>query len=278
MTFDPSRRWGHRGVAGARARQRPADLHEGSPRDHLRRHGREAEAAARGDAATRKAFTSELFARTADSRNLRLAWDHLALGGGPSPGLDGLRFTDLEEQEVWGLVRTLGTATRDDTYRPGRDRILRIPKTSGKGTRTLAIPSVIDRVVQRAVVQTVQPYLDPLLDPHSLGYRPGADVNKALALAEKLTVNNGTWVLLTEDLKDAFDNVPQNRLLDVLRAYLREEKILGLIGRLVQTETGRGIRQGGPLSPLMLNVYLGHFLDRKWRKLHPARAPAPLGG
>jgi hypothetical protein len=40
-----------------------------------------------------------------------------------------------------------------------------------------------------------------------------------------------------------------------------------LLGRLVETEGGIGIRQGGPLSPLLLNVYLNHFLDRRWNKL-----------
>src|SRR5262249_23879080 len=67
---------------------------------------------------------------------------------------------------------------------------------------------------------------------------------------------------------NAFDNVPQQRLLDVLRIYLPNKRMMRLFQRVVLTETGRGVRQGGNLSPLLLNVYLGHFLDRKWRQLH----------
>jgi retron-type reverse transcriptase len=57
------------------------------------------------------------------------------------------------------------------TYRPAPDRRVSIPKASGKGTRTLSIPGIIDRLVQRAIVQTVQPYLDGLLTDHCLGYQ-----------------------------------------------------------------------------------------------------------
>jgi group II intron reverse transcriptase/maturase len=210
-----------------------------------------------------------LLRRTADPRFLRLAWDRLAAGDGQAPGLDGLRFSDLESHEVWRLVRTLSKAILDDTYRPGPDREVRIPKASGTGTRTLSIPSVIDRVVQRAVVQTVQPFLDPTFDDHCFGFRPGAHANAALAAAERPAVGGGLWVWLAEDLKDAFTTVPQRRLLDVLRVRVPDDRMMRLFERLVRTKTGRGLRQGGNLSPLLLNVYLTHFLDRRWRRLHP---------
>jgi retron-type reverse transcriptase len=269
MTFDPCRRRGHRGVAGARARQVPADLREGSRWDYRCRHELEAAEAARGTAATRRKFVARLLSRTADSRNLRIAWDHLASGEGQAPGLDGIRFTDLETHEVWDLVRALHDAILNDTYRPAPDRKLSIPKASGKGFRTLSIPSIPDRVVQRAIVQTAAPYLDALLDERSLGYRPGIDVNAAVAMAEDLIVGGERWVLVTEDLSNAFDHVPQRRLLDVIRRYVPDGGMMRLIERVVLTETGTGIRQGGNLSPLLLNVYLDHFLDKRWRRLHP---------
>ena len=40
-----------------------------------------------------------------------------------------------------------------------------------------------------------------------------------------------------------------------------------LLGKLVETDGGIGIRQGGPMSPLLLNAYLNHVLDRRWNKL-----------
>jgi retron-type reverse transcriptase len=198
----------------------PAGLHEGPRQDYLRRHEREATEAIRGSSQEKKNFLGRLLQRTADTRNLRLAWDYLASGDGQAPGLDRLRFHDLEEYEVWTLIRTLRKALLAGTYRPAPDRRVSIPKASGKGTRTLSIPGIIDRLVQRAIVQTVQPYLDGLLTDRCLGYRPGIDTNNALALAEQLAVSNGLWVWLTEDLRDAFNHVPQRRLLDIIRIYI----------------------------------------------------------
>ena len=266
MSFDPTRRRG-KGVAGAHARQVPADPHQGTRRDFLRRHEAEAVAAARGTARAKKAFARKLLPRAADSRNLRTAWGYLAAEGGQAPGIDGLRFDELEDHEVWRLVRALGKALKDDTYRPGPDRKVPIPKAGGAGTRVLSIPSVEDRLVQRAVVQVLQPYLDRFLGGGCLGFRPGLGINEAVALAERLAVEEGRWAWLAEDLKNAFDNVPQRRLLDALHTLLPDGRMMRLLGRLVETDGGIGIRQGGPLSPLLLNVYLNHFLDRKWGRL-----------
>jgi hypothetical protein len=195
MSFDPCRRRGT-GVAGARARLGPAGPHRGACRDFLRRHETEATAAARGTATAKKDFAARLLPRAADSRNLRLARGHLAAEGGQAPGLDGLRSDDLEGHEVWGLVRILGKALLGDTYRPGPDRRVAIPKAGGAGTRVLSIPSVIDRLVQRAVVQVLQPYLDCFLGDGCLGYR--------LCRGEgglKVSLTERSWKRLSEKLE-----------------------------------------------------------------------------
>jgi retron-type reverse transcriptase len=256
-------------AAGARAGQAPVGAHAGAAADFLRRHEREANAAVRGNKETRERFLADLLPRTADTRNLRAAWDYLAGNGGQAPGPDGLCYDDPDDKEVWALLRRVGTALRDGTYRPGPDRKVQIPKSSGQGTRTLLLPSVIDRVVPRAVVQTVQPYLDPQFDDNSFGFRPGRDRQRALARAATLASGSGSWVWVTEDIRDAFNQMPLRRLLDVVRLRLPDPGIVRLIERLVLTEAGRGLRQGGCLSPLLLNLYLDHHLDRKWRSCHP---------
>jgi RNA-directed DNA polymerase len=268
MYYRPRRRGDH-GVVGAHVRQQPADSHRGSYRDHLRRHELEAADAARGNKAAKQGFAGKLLPQTADTRNLRLAWDWIANNGGQAPGADGLRFDDLDEADVWPFLRALGKSILQGTYRTAPDRKKKIPKASGNGYRTLTIPSIVDRLVQRAIVQIIQPYLDVFLNDNCLGYRPGSDTIKALARAEQLAVTGNCWVWLTEDLRNAFDQVPQRRLLDVVRLHVPDERMLHLIERVVLTKTKRGLRQGGNLSPLLLNVYLDHFLDKKWLRLHP---------
>jgi ribonuclease HI/retron-type reverse transcriptase len=247
----------------------PVGAHQGTPRDYLRRLEREAARAARGSDKEKLAFTSKLLKRTADPRNLRLAWDYLSEVGGRATGVDGVGFDDLSTHEVWAWARAVSKAIRKGTYRPAADRTVQIPKASGNGTRTLTIPTVFDRVVQRGVVQAVQPYLDPLFAPGCLGFRPGKGAPQALARAGRLAGDGGRWVWITEDIRDAFNQVPQNRLLDILRKHIPDDGMMGLLAAVVKTGTGRGLRQGGSLSPLLLNVYLDWFLDRKWRSRRP---------
>jgi retron-type reverse transcriptase len=246
----------------------PVGAHQGTPRDFLRRLEREAARAARGSKEEKLAFTSQLLKRTADPRNLRLAWDYLAQVGGRATGVDGVGFDDLSTHEVWAWARAVGKAIRNGTYRPAADRSVQIPKASGNGTRTLTIPTVFDRVVQRGVVQAVQPYLDVLFGPGCLGFRPGKGAPQALARAGRLAGDGGRWVWITEDIRNAFDQVPQNRLLDVVRRHIPDDGMMGLLGAIVKTGTGRGLRQGGSLSPLLLNLYLDWHLDRRWTRRH----------
>lgn len=72
-------------------------------------------------------------------------------------------------------------------------------------------------------------------------------------------------VLVAADIKTAFDQVPQNRLRDVLRQRLPEQ-VAEFAVRMSAAEGKRGILQGGSLSPVLLNCYLDHFLDKPWRR------------
>ena len=105
MYNSPGRREGSTRPADVRARRVPADLHEGSYRDFLRRHQRESADAARRAGRQRTEFAAGLFRRAADPRNLRCAMDYLALEGGGAPGPDGLTLDELDE------LGTLGART-----------------------------------------------------------------------------------------------------------------------------------------------------------------------
>jgi RNA-directed DNA polymerase len=247
-------------------RRKAVTHHRGALQDFLNRHRADARRALREGVRGARSLAPHLLDRVADARTLRLAWDHLAAKGGQTPGPDGRRYDDYYSDEVWGLCRCLSGALRDGTYRPGPERIRMVAKASGTGERPLVVQNIADRVVQRAVVEILQPVLDPLFDKHTFGFRPGLGRLHALARAWCLAKVEGRHVWVAEDIQDAFTRVPLARLDEVLRKLLPDDGLLDLLRRVLPSRQAKGLRQGGPLSPLMLNLYLNHFLDRPWRK------------
>jgi hypothetical protein len=90
-----------------------------------------------------------------------------------------------------------------------------------------------------------------------------------LARVEKLAREQDRWIVITEDLENAFDSVPQKRLLQMISMLIPDERMMRLMERLILTRAGRGLRQGGNLSPLLLNLYLHHHLDSRWQRKRP---------
>jgi hypothetical protein len=225
-------------------------------------------------------LTPCLFGRATDERNLREAWDHCAQRD--HAGQDEERCADYEGDE-FGYCRWLRDSLRGEEYAPGPTIPRSIRKSSGSGTRVIHVHNLCDRLVQRGLVQVLGPVLDARLDRGCLGYRPRLGRLHALARAEHLLLNGHTaW--LAEDLKNAFDSVPQRRLMDILRRMLRPaqgrpedqqkyaremNKLFTLLGKMLVNASGIGIPQGGPVSSMMLNVYLNHLLDQPWRRGQP---------
>ncbi|MEQ9379827.1 MAG: reverse transcriptase domain-containing protein [Pirellulales bacterium] len=204
---------------------------------------------------------------------MKLALEQLQLEGGQSPGPNGLRYDDLDHYLVWDMIRALSDSIRAGTYQPGPTRSVKIPKSSG-GTRTLTLANIEDRVVSKAALMVIQPMLDPTFDACSFGGRPGRDRLNALAEAKYQTETQGRRIWVIEDIQSAFDKVPFGRLRDVLRKRLPNKDVCELVERLARRRmngrvTKLGIQQGNPLSPLLLNLYLDHILDRVWKRKFP---------
>lgn len=203
----------------------------------------------------------------ADVRNLRTAWDYLASEGGESPGPNGLTYRDLSTGELIAMLNQLRTLILSSEYRPGPSRTVKINKLSGNGIRTLTLQNIQDRVVARACIQVLQPLLQPQLlqtERTASGHR-----QRLLAELERQVLDEGRSFVGLHDIRDAFDNVPQNRLFQILPRLIPSSELCGLVERCVRTDAGKGLRQGSPLSPLLLDAYLDHFLVRRWESESP---------
>lgn len=252
---------------------RRVDRHEGCNAEWLGRHERACREAVKHGRPGVLLLARSLVDRAAHTNNLLLAWDHVRVRSGTTAGPDGLACDALgPRSEVCAFMRSLGRAMKDGSYRHGPTKAYRLAKRGG-GFRRIHVQNLEDRVVHRAIVQVVQPLVDRVFVPSSFGYRPGRSRFQPLALLGQY-VADGSAVLVVEDLKGAFDHVPVNRLLAVLKRCLPCDRLLQLVRRAIRAGgRAKGLPQGAALSPLLLNLYLHHVLDRPWRPPVAGRLP-----
>ena len=212
---------------------------------------------------------------------LAQAWARCRSNRG-APGVDGQEFADVE---AYGLERWLGElaqALKEEKYRPEPIRRVFIPKANGK-LRPLGISTLRDRVCMTAVTLVLEPIFEADLPPEQYAYRQGSNAHQAIAAVGQALFSNRSDVV-DADLQDYFGGIPHAELMRSLARRIVDRRVLHLIkmwlecaveetderGRKTRTtvarDSGRGIPQGSPISPLLANLYMRRFV-LAWQRL-----------
>lgn len=189
-----------------------------------------------------------------------------------APGVDGMSIEEAKShlKEHWESIKSKLLAGK---YQAAAVRAVEIPKANG-GTRKLGIPTVIDRTIQQALHQMLSPTFEEGFSESSYGFRPGRSAHDAVRKAQGYVAEGKKWVV-DIDLKSFFDQVNHDRLMTMIGRKVKDKQVMALIGRYLRApvretdgstrERKAGTPQGGPLSPLLANIYLDP-LDKELEK------------
>jgi RNA-directed DNA polymerase len=193
------------------------------------------------------------------------AWLKVKSNGGAA-GADGVTIEQFEARLQDNLYR-LWNRMVSGSYFPGPVRAVEIPKKGG--TRVLGIPNVIDRVAQTAAVLVLEPNVEKVFHNDSYGYRPGRSPIDAVRACRQRCFKRD-WVV-DLDVKAFFDSVPWDLMLKAVARRTTQKWVMLYVERWLKApmlmpdgtlaHRVKGTPQGGPISPLIANIFLHYGFD-----------------
>ena len=193
-------------------------------------------------------------------------------------GIDKMTVNQLDAY-FYEHKKEIINSIMNKTYKPEPVRRVYIPKSNGK-LRPLGIPTVVDRVIQQAIAQRLTPIYENVFSDYSYGFRPNRDCHTAINKVLEYLNEGFEWVI-DLDIEKYFDTVNHDKLISILREKVNDSHTLHLIRKFLQAgvmENGVvisstiGTPQGGPLSPILSNIYLDKFdKELEMRGLHFVR-------
>ncbi len=128
------------------------------------------------------------------------------------------------------------------------------------------MPSLKDKFVQNILTRELSGYFDKSFSNRSYAYRNGKSYVNAIYRARDFFKIYDFAV--KTDIKDFFENIDHEKLLEILRENIRDSRIIRLIELWIKngiferfdyrTHT-KGVHQGDVLSPLLSNIYLNQM-------------------
>lgn len=212
---------------------------------------------------------------------LSAAWKRVAQGG-PGTGVDKISCREIRCPEKF--IEVTSQRMKSGRIAPKPLKQIYVPKADGVRWRTLAIPTVRDRLIQTAICEVLTPLYEERFLDCSYGFRANRSGIDAIRQLRAYFDAGYRWVV-SIDLKDYFETIPWDILKSFLKKDIPDHGLIIWIMRQIAAPivpaplptTGdissftppakdgshvmrdRGVPQGAPLSPLLGNVLLHRF-------------------
>ena len=206
-----------------------------------------------------------LFERLTNLQELERAWSAVLAHYPKDLVPQELRAFDRKRN---GEIQRLAAALRGRVFIPEPASIIFIPKPNHPEERrpiTLIRPE--DRIVLTALNRFLSPLFERQFMAHSYAYRPGKGAWSAIERVTKC-LRQGLVRIASGDIDDFFSNISRDHVLRDVRRAVFETPILDLLETYLHmgaardfewVDSGRGLSQGSPLSPLLSNIALTGF-------------------
>lgn len=183
-------------------------------------------------------------------------------------GIDGMTMKEFSEN-LEERIEALHQRLKAGKYQAPPVKRVEIPKSDGK-TRPLGIPTVEDRLLQRAVGRILSAIYEQDFAHCSYGFREGRGPHDALVALRTHITKGKVRFVYEADIRAFFNKVNHQWLQKMISHRIADSVILKLIGKWLKAgamQNGvvrvaeEGTPQGGPVSPILANVYLHYVLD-----------------
>ncbi len=133
--------------------------------------------------------------------------------------------------------------------------------------RNIHKASIRDRLLHHAIYGILYPFFDRTFASDSFSCRNNKGTHKALNRFRSFTYkasknNTRTCWILKCDIRKFFENINHNILIDVLKKYIPDEKIIWLLEKVIKSFSSKpntGLPLGNLTSQLLVNVYMNEF-------------------
>lgn len=132
------------------------------------------------------------------------------------------------------------------------------------------VPTVEDRLLQRAVARILSAIYEQDFLDCSFGFRPGRNPHQALQTLRSHIVAGKVRHVYEADICGYFNHINHEWLRKMVALRIADPVIQSLIGKWLRAgvmvegvvvRTLEGSPQGGPISPVLANIYLHYVLD-----------------